>query len=353
MKLSKCRNVDCQSVQLPAPRCIHCTKDNFTLIGTETLHDRVRSAYDDARNLIGSRRFDEALALLNAAMQWSPEESGIYFHRLLAKKECASEGELIAHGFDYRETDGDPDFLLAVRFAETDEESAFYRQIVQMTREVHERLTEEETKAFESELAEMREQISHRAPEITEIQSELQSVQQKLTELGLEASDLKTELNDVYVRAESEQQANGFRRLEALRKVTRNLRQDEITSAKKHIIYVGLSAAAQQIDDARDALEKIMKEHPWVEANAALEAQQEALKQEIAALKKKLKNSDEALVQMQEDCQKLQEEYARVEKALREYRFRDALYHVNADGLIQMAYEATGIQRDILRGEKA
>lgn len=351
MKLSLCRNKDCQNIFLPAKECCRCTRTDFTEIGPDdldALHDRARSAYEDARNQIVARNFDAALRLLDIAKQWSPRESGVYFYRLLAKNGCTFEGDLLMHGFDSRPEIGDPDFIMAQRLASTEEEAKFYSTLAQANAKICELLTESEGTAFKQELSQMEEKIRGRAPAITKMQEELQQLQQSLMENALEQADLLQELEHA---VKVSRQIEVTEASVALNKIKQEIVRSDVKKLETddvHAFYIRMAAASCQLTDAEHALSEIEAHHPWLETLEKLKQQQQELEQAISDKKSQILQSDEDLVHMQDDYQSLQENYARVMKALREYRFSDAVFHGSEHMLIQTVYEQTGIQKDYL-----
>lgn len=348
MKLSHCQNFNCKNIQLSAQACFRCRQTDLKASGTEELHDRVRSAYEDARSLMASGKFAEACRLLDIVRQWSPRESGVFFYRLLAKNGCATECDLLMHGFDPDETHGDPDFLSARKLAADSDEESFYRTLADANGKIRAKLAEVEEKAFEEELADIRERIRVRTEELYRQHADIRGIWQEQLELQLEQADLEHELSDAVRVSMLKSYENGEAELAAVRRAALHCEAKMLESPVVHACYVRMAAAAEQMDAAKAQSAETDAHHPWLETLEQLKGKRAALESEIAESKQQAEQSDTDLSELEEKYQKLQEAYASVRKALREYRFRDALYHQTEQQLARTVYEQTGIQTEFL-----
>ncbi len=343
MKLSRCQNVNCQHILLSASTCCHCNKENTKTVGVESLHDRADAAYKDARRAVSSRNYASALVLLDAAKQWSPAESGIYFYRMLARLHCSFEGTLLLHGFDCREEDGDPDFMMARKFAASDEEKRFYELLVEADLEIRKALGELERTAFEKELEQIRGKIRSRGPEISALQEELQKLQQELMEVRYEMTDLTHEVEHAIRQVQNVHRVYAERQFNQVNDVAALAKVDDLTTDAVHTCFVRLAAVSAQVEAADAVLTESASHHPWKETYDALEKRAGELEAQIREKQAEIESKDKDLINMQKTYQDLQDHFAKSEKALHEFRFLDALYHEDENSLMYLVNKKTGI----------
>lgn len=353
MKLSRCRNVNCQHILLPASVCCRCKQDNFDIAGTESLHDRAAPAYEDARLDITSREYASALMLLDAAKQWSPTESGIYFYRMLARLHCSFEGDLLVHGFDCREEVGDPDFMMARKFAASEDEQHFYEWLAEADLKIRKALGELERTAFEKELEEIREKIRSRGPEISALQEELQKLQQELMEVRYEMTDLTYEVEHAIRQIQNVHRIYAERQFNQVNDVAALAKVDDLTTDAVHTCFVRLAAVSAQVEAADAVLTESASHHPWNETYDALEKRAGELEAQIREKQAEIESKDKDLINMQKTYQDLQDHFAKSEKALHEFRFLDALYHEDENSLMYLVYQNTGIQTEYMIRKQA
>ena len=353
MKLSRCKNVNCQNILLPAGACCCCKQDNFGKEGSENLHPRAASAYESALRDVAAREFDAALMLLDAVKLWSPQESGVYFYRLLARLHCTFEGDLLLHGFDCREDQGDPDFMMARKFAATEAERRFYDTLAKADLAIRKELGERERAAFEQELEAIREKIRSRGPEISALQEELQKLQQELMEVRLEQTDIGSELEQAVLQRQNVHRIYAETQFNQVSDVAALAQADELTTDAVHTCFVRLAAVSAAVEAADAVKKETAEQHPWIPALNALDQRAEALREQIRQKQAEIESKDKDLVSMQEDYQALQERFAESEKALHEFRFLDALYHETESSLMYIVYENTGIQSEYMKRKHA
>ena len=359
MILNRCLSSTCHRYVLHTGICHYCGNDShaYDFVGKEqVIPARALTAYNAARSMIDNREFQEALKLLDIVKQWCPNESGIYYHRLLARSESTFEGDLLLHGFragmDGKDAQGDIDFMLAQKYASSDEERTFYEMLAQANNEICTELTQRERTAFEAELTEMQEQIRSRAPEISKMQEELQKLQQALMKLILARTDAENELLYAVNAQKASEVMLSIKHFNDMRFELKEENEDLIkkfTSGTMHAYYMRMAAAADMNQDAKYAAEVIPKEHPWCAVIAEMKAKEAELEKQIADKQEQIRRNDSDLVEMQERYQTLQESYAKTMQALHACRFRDALRHEDEKSLMMLVYEKSGIQLQYLK----
>lgn len=137
MKIVKC--CKCGKKIHEAPLCLYCGNANdFKDVNERevTIHDYVIDDYEKMASLLNSNEFEEAEKLGQEIIAWSPSVSNLYWMRLLAKKKCSNDIELVCKGFSPEE---DGDYLNAVKYASNSERET-YQEVAKIVNKAHDLL---------------------------------------------------------------------------------------------------------------------------------------------------------------------------------------------------------------------
>lgn len=91
------------------------------------VHERARKDIALMTKLMDEGQFTSAVSVSHDIVEWMSHDSRVYWLRLLAKKGCTNNNQLIAKGFDFN---NDGDYLNAIKYA-TDEQSKEYDAVKQ------------------------------------------------------------------------------------------------------------------------------------------------------------------------------------------------------------------------------
>ncbi len=347
MKLVQCKNLECRRIQLAAEHCRYCEMSALEPIGTIGVHERMIAGYEYACALISNSDFHGALAMLNQVKQWSPKEPGVYYYRMMAKFECTTESELLAHGFDCREEHGDIDFYLARKFAkefQMKNESEFFARMETVENKIQQALEAAEREAFEKELLAKRNEMLHFKSELEAMQDSLFQKQKEKLVLELEKSNLHSQLRSLCYAKENTSLKDAAAKVKDIGEEIESLDKATLESDMVHTYYVDIFAAMRKAVEAGDQLERCRSQHPWQWEIQMLSKKQAALDAEIAEMQEALLTLREEVSELMEAYSSLEADYAEVMDAIASYRFLDGLHYTSEKAYLQIVRTASGIQ---------
>lgn len=127
-------------------KCCHC---GTTVIGKcvskPKIHPNVRKDYEMAWDLLQKRMFDEALQHSTVLTLWMPGDSSVYWLRLLARRRCISDLELICYAGQIKE---DTDYQLAISCA-SKPELQVYKDVANLAEKVYQEMYREARKVIQ------------------------------------------------------------------------------------------------------------------------------------------------------------------------------------------------------------
>lgn len=121
MKIVKCSR--CGKTLIKSNKCYHCGNlREFDFIRSVNPTGNAADKLLRLEQLVSEKKYEDALAISFEVIEWLPDESSVYWFRLLARNQCSDASELIAHGFDYI---NDADIHNAVRYAPANEKQIY------------------------------------------------------------------------------------------------------------------------------------------------------------------------------------------------------------------------------------
>jgi len=282
MKIVKCSK--CGKFIHKADQCYHCGNiKGFSEVASLPVHKNIATEYDRMNMLIESRKYDAAITLSYTILEWMPNLAGAYWLRLLARRQCSTAYELLKKGFP---CDDDPDFCNALNFA-TGEERIAYEDLKNMVMDIrsalmkaistHEAKCKAETNIMQIKNT-MAGEVEVRKQKLFSLWSELEGLEHSLYVLEMDCRLLTKEHQTAL--AQSAQSASAIK--------TETYKLEECTAEALHSFQVRMGDVLQQSEQAKDALESMKKQHPWVKNFADLVSQRnqkvKALNSEVAAL---------------------------------------------------------------------
>lgn len=301
-------------------RCYHCgNNDGFQECASMEVHENIKSEYSRMELLVRNKHFSEAISLSFSIIEWMPNLAGVYWLRLLAKKKCNSALELITKGFS---VDNDPDFCNALKFSIKEEKEA-YIDIQNVVEEIRKNLIEE-IEIYEHKLKSDTNLINvneHIAEEIDNRKQKLFShwidLKNKENEVRVCELDCKLIMKEhsVALQSASQEAAYLLNRINDLK---------ECTSNQVHEYQVKLGNVLLQSGQAKDGIENMKIQHPWVKKYSGLVAERDEIAKKIAYELESLKNYEDNVKKIISEIQKIEERCIVAKSDTEKYSFDDA-----------------------------
>lgn len=283
MKIVKCAK--CKKYIHKSSKCFHCGNTmGFDEVELPSIHENAVVEYSRVESLVEGKRFAEALTLSHAVIEWMPNLAGIFWLRLLAKNKCSNAAELIQKGFNCEE---DADFCNALTFSTVAERSAYQdvRSMVLAAQKAlkaevlnHEYHCKMKTNILQIKKT-MKGEVDSRKKKLFTLWAELEETEHSMYTLEKDCILLSKEHSDTLDKAA--QAASSIK--------TETYRLEECTAENLHKYQVRIGNILQQSEQAKDALESMKKQHPWVKSfNDLVKKRDEQVRQitnEISSLK--------------------------------------------------------------------
>jgi len=283
MKIVKCAN--CKKYIHKTDKCFHCGNTiKFDEVETPVIHENVVVEYSRIESLIENKKFDEALTLAHTVIEWMPNLASIFWLRLLAKNKCLNAAELIQKGFNCEE---DSDFCNALAFSTGAEHSAYYdvqsmvlaaQKALKAEVLIHEYHCKMKTNILQIK-ENIKDEVDSRKKKLFTLWTDLEETEYSMYMLEKDCELLLKEYSD---DLEEAAEAAASIKKEAYR-------LEECTAESLHKYQVEIGKIFQQSEQAKKAIERMKKQHPWVQSFNDLQKKRDdqvlQIDNEISALK--------------------------------------------------------------------
>ena len=319
MKIIRCQK--CGSYLYKTDKCYRCgNSSGFDNISQKQVHDNISDEYVLLEELINHKKYEEALKVSYQITEWEPALAEAYWIRVLVKNQCSSELDIICKGISCEE---DADFYNSISFA-NDIEHGIYQDV--------QKYVEAMRAALQSAVIEKK-YSAIKKTDITQLQNLLSN----------EIVNRKRSIYSNWTALQKTEQAlfsreADFRLLTKEYQVALNSSTNAVFSIKKEAdrasqctlenkrkTQVRLRSYLQESELAKNTIERMKKEHPWVkeyEEMLALRNQQvQSLKQEV----KSLKQYDNKILQTLSNIEMIEKRHDRVISGIATYDFLKAL----------------------------
>lgn len=283
MKITQC--LKCKKYIHKTDRCLHCgNTTEFSEVEMPSIHENAITAYSRVESLIENRKFAEALALSHAVIEWMPNLASIFGLRLLAKNKCTNTTELIQKGFNCEE---DADFCNALIFSTGAERNAYQdiRNMVLAAQKVlkEEVLNHEYNCKMKTNILQIKKdmdsEVNTRKKKLFSLWTELEETEHSMYTIEKDCLLLSKEHSDALNKAA--QAASSIK--------AETYRLEECTAENLYKYQVKIGNILQQSEQAKNAMESMKKQHPWVKSfNDLVKKRDEQVRQianEISSLK--------------------------------------------------------------------
>lgn len=318
MKIVKCPK--CGKYIHKANRCFHCgNTTGFDDVDMPQTHENVVAEYSKVESLVESKRFDEALSLSHTVIEWMPNLAGIFWLRLLAKNKCTSSAELIEKGFNCED---DADLSNALTFS-TGAEHSIYLDIQNMVIAARKALKEEisnheynckmKTNILQIKKT-MQGETDSRKKKLFSLWSDLEETEHALYALEMDCRLLSKEYRDALSKAT---EASNWMK-------TETYRLEECTVEDLHRYQIRIGIILQESEQAKNAIENMKKQHPWVKSFNELVSKRDRQAQLITAELTSLRDYEATVQQTLAEIDEIEARHKRGIRAVENYNFQDA-----------------------------
>lgn len=289
MKIVQCSK--CGNMMHATARCYKCGSTAFQNVGSQCqIHPNAQEAFRRLSTLISEKKFDDANLIAKNVLEWMPQYSEVYWAQLLAFHKCSSDTELMCKGFSIKE---DPNFINAMKYASSHERQV-YVNVQVCTEAIQKKLLDELRLCVLNRKKEL-----HMDQLLQEVKTERNKRSQKLFGLWEELNEIEQKLmkieSDCFLIAREHNEAIESSMLSAVQIKNETYKLEECTDKQLHQFRIRLNATLKQAEQAKDALQKIKREHPWIEEFSQWVAKKDQKVQSIEDELKSLKNYEDSI----------------------------------------------------------
>lgn len=336
MKIVKCPK--CGKYLHKAPRCLFCgNTSGFQELPEEIIHKNIATDYAHVNYLVESKKFDEAMELSYAVIEWMPDLAEIFWLRLLAKNKCVSDAELILKGFDSVQ---DSDYCNALRFSKGEVRQVYsgigdivklLRQSIKSELASHEIKKKSQTdiliikKTFQGD-------IEERKNKLFGLWSDLEEIEQALYALEMDCRTLSRE--HIISLEQAAQDASLLK--------NQVYKLDECTAESLNSYQVKIGTILQQSEQAKAALMDIKNQHPWVKEHKELTTKRDKQVNLIATELKSLRDYEATVNRTLTEIDRIEKSYKEAIIATDKYDFAKAFSLLESD-ITNMLLQSVGV----------
>ena len=317
-------------------RCYHCgSTTGFDEVVQVPVHENITAEYARMNMLVENRKFDEAIALSYLVLEWMPNLAGAFWLRLLARKQCSTAFELIRKGFPCND---DPDFCNALCFS-SDEEHCAYVDIRNMVSEGRSALM----KAVADHETKCKAKTNIMQVKRT-MQGEIDARKQKLFSLWSDLEDLEHSLYILEMDCQlliKEHQTTLERSVQSAAAIkTEAYKLEECSEEMLHSFQVKMGYVLQLSEQAKDAIESMRKQHPWVKNFSELVTKRNQLVKAINSEVSALTSYQRTVQQILSEIERIEGRHKTALRAAENYDFTDAASLLESDIFSQIFHDS-------------
>lgn len=318
MKIVQCSK--CGKYIHKTVKCFHCGNTlGFDEAEMPVVHENVADAYSKVESLLEGKKYAEALTLSHAVIEWMPDLAGIFWLRLLAKNKCRSAIELVQKGFNCRE---DADFCNALMFSTGAEQSAYQdiKAIVIAAQQAlkagilnHEYQCKMGTNVMQIS-GSMKRIIDNRKEKLFSLWGELEVIEESMYTIEKDYILLSKEHCNTLDKAS-----------QAAASIQAEInRLNECSEKNLHEYQVTLGNILQQSEQAKNAIESMTEQHPWVKSFNNLVKERDEKVSQIANELSGLKIYEATVQQTLDDIDKIEKRHRSALRSVEAFDFVDA-----------------------------
>lgn len=276
MIITKCDK--CGELMHKADKCFSCGSTiGFTKVdSTLNVHENVKDEYENLERLVRNEKYDEALALSKLILEWMPSCSDVFWLRFLAKNHCNTDEALIRKGVSCEDS---ADYHNAVMYA-NETQKKVYTGVADKIASVKKVLTQYITEHEYSEKA---------STAIIQIQSEysteIESHRKKLLQLWEELKQIESQMvsveKDCLLLIHEHKMALDKSNSEATSIKAKAYKMEQCSAEDLHKYQIQFGELLYQSEQAKNSIDSMKRQHPWVETYNALAKKRDDLVSQI------------------------------------------------------------------------
>ncbi len=296
MKIYRCKT--CGRVIHEDKRCYHCGGADLEPMAQEIqCHSRAKDAWAQMHRALADRKYDRVASLADQVLEWMGFCSEVYWVRLLAQNQCATDRELICTGCDLRASGN---YRSAIEWAGA-EEYQVYLDVHDKMEAVRSALGEKMEGYFRQKLVELDLDQTGKAL-ARQAQTQREAIQERMDQLARVEQQIQilAEQCGALMRPWQQALAEATRRAE---EASQRISQEKNWNGETYQRHqLTLAAALELSERAVSALEEMTGDHPWKQ-------KYEELKQERTQIHRELGQARGAMEQEIGEAQQKVAEY--------------------------------------------
>lgn len=320
-------------------RCLHCGNEGmYPAEYDRGIHSAAAAAYAEMEKALSQRQFARVRELSGQVMEWMCQCSDVYWMRLLAAAQCATDRELICTGADLRAS---ADYRNALRCAGS-EEHQVYLDVQDAMESVKSELMTQAQEHFAGRKAEL-----DMPGMLKKLVSETEFARLQMLDLWRELSGLDEEIRELDERCRAGAKIHCAALEKAYSRAVELKKEADATTACSEEEYLSmqtrLAAVIQLSEEAAEKRRALEGDHPWLERYQALLERQEELLEKLERQKDDLR----AATKQADDRVREFEECLRLEEAMYE-AIRSGGFAAAVKGLSPKALEQALIRAGVM-----
>lgn len=272
-----------------AKKCFHCGSEGLYLVDFDSsVPADAASAYGKIHEKLEKRSFSEVMSLSQGLRKWMSSSAEVYWMRLLAKHECATDLELIVRGVDL---DEDEDYCNATKYA-SPEEYRVYLDVQEKMDRVRMELGSALRKHYAAKMRELDpakklealdEEVGKQEEGLMKQWAALVEAEQDIRKLEMDARLASAEVKQTLQQA-----------LKLSREAAEEARKDDKCSESvRQSRLISATTALQMSEEAAAAAKAMRENHPWLAQMQTLQEKRDALAEAIEQDRARLKECND------------------------------------------------------------
>ena len=295
-----------------ASRCYHCGGTEMVRLGNEPIvHEKIAGGYGRIEQLLQQRKYSEVLSAIDKVVEWMPTNPEVYWTKLLAKHECSSDAELICSGINISE---DSEYQNALLFANSDENKIYTdvsSKVETLCRILNAYLNKttkqkKQSTGVHSIQQEMRNQIPTRQQRLIKIWFRISSIEQEMLSLD---KDCQLITHEYYTSIKEARKS-------AMASKDHIYRLEECTEDEFLEQQIGLDAKLQSAIQAKNEIQEIKENHPWVKRFGELCSERDRYVKMLQSELRDLRNYEATIKEVVASYKKVEAEHLRLSRAI-------------------------------------
>ena len=335
MRIFKCIKCNKYIYAHESARCFYCgNTERFEEVYKVPVHEMVADDFERMEVFVEQQQFYEAFDVSDKILEWMPDVAGVFWYRLLIRKQCVSIADLLSKGVDCEE---DADFYNAVRFS-GEEERTIYEDIRDCMEQMKQALKcniakhEAEDKAKTDLIMlgkNMEQELRSRKGRLFELWSQLDKVERSMyaveMDCRLSAEEYKLELKQAMQMSDALfEEIYDF---------------EECDEEALHEYYVKLGSVLMLSEQAKHDINQFAEHHPKAIELAGLILKRDKINSQLNQELEALKEYEAGVQKTISSVEEIEKEHRKAKRAADKYDFTEAAAILGEEAFHQILHE--------------